>query len=853
MLLSSRTEMQKVIEAARSIQTPFMQQTVAKPAVIPPVATVQPIQDSKKDDSSSDSKSKDDKSKGSSRHRRRSRSRTRSRDRDRKDRDRSRDRSRDRRDRRRRDRSRSRDRRDKRRDRKDRSKSRERTRSKERDSRRSRDSKQRNKSIDRHDESNNSNHSNTNDSSKPSPWERNNIPRMPQNMNATNQNTPSPSLLGSYPGLIPNTLEEARRSLGILTGLQNQNTGLPPQNVALQTQKNVLQNQNTGLQPTQPGFLNLDNNGPLQRNNMMRRDWPMDNKNQSMQDSRSSMLMSDKPSLGAMFQQLQRPMLGQKDMNFGNNQRPMSNLFQGNMGPRVPFNQDMGGMNFNRPFMNRPGLSEMMQASRNSPDYTLKNDNQNVSPYKRDYRNQNEDKVDSDSSECCIQLRPYWGGYGDLRRFFQGLYISNTGIKVARESNGKRNGVIYIKFVRSESRPIALSKTGMSFKGYNVEITPLSNEDFDEHGPKNEIESDGEKEIQPIKKPPFTCLVVEDIPTFAKEHDMLKMFSDYSLLGIDIQSKNRRRNAYIQFNKEEDAEKALDEVNKHILGGKQLTVRACPEKQLANPITEQRNDREEIQETEAAVKIDDDLTIHDDMEINERHQHDSATFDSDVILLTGMPPKTTDRDVIDFFSDIGLVPNRIHMVMNKFGPTGECYCEFSSPDEAISALDKNGMPLGSGIVTVEPFPRREMELNLGMNQNTLPPNQFLNRFAGRLGPRSMGPMGMHPRAPFMPNRMMGHPPMNRNEGMMPHDPNILPPGCVLAMENVPYKAGIDEILDFFCNYEINHQSVMRRYNDNGTPTGDARVVFNSPAEAREAFEDCKFKKIRERKIYLKIM
>lgn len=838
--------MQKVIEAARNIVTPFaIQPPVVKPAVVPPVAAVQPIQESKKEDiSSTDTKVKDEKTKHSNRHRRRSRTRSRSRDRDRKDRDRSRDRSRDRRDRRRRDRSRSRDRRDKRRDRKDRSKSRERTRSKERDSRKSRENKSRNRSVERIEDSNNSNHSSTNEAPKINPWERNNIPRMPPPMSNTNQNNQNNTgLLGNFPGIMNNPLDEARRSLSILAGL-NQNQ--------------PLQNQNPNMQPGGPNLLGLDNNNPLQRNTMLRRDWQMDNKNPSLKDPRSSMMMSDKTSLSAMFQQLQRPILGQKDMPFGNNQRQMPNMFQSNIGQRGSFNPEMSNMNFNRPFMNRPGMGEMIQPSRNSPDYTLKRDIPNENQFKRDYRNKNDE---SDNGECCIQLRPYWGGYGDLRRFFHGLFISNTGIKFIRENNGKRNGLVYIKFVRSDSKPIALSKNGLQLKAYNVDISQLSNEEFDNYGEKKENDSDEEKEIHnenttKVKKP-FTCLVVEDIPSFAKEHDMLKMFSDYSLLGIDIQSKNRRRHAYIQFNKEEDAEKALEENNKHILVGKQLIVRACPERQFINTVEdeEENNAPEKPDVIEGPIEIEDDLIIKDDMEICEIPDSEGDNFDTDVVLLSGLPPKTTERDIYDFFSDIGLVPSRIHTIMNKFGPTSECFCEFSSPDEAIAALDKNGLPLGSGIINVEPIPRNVMERKLGMNDN-YPPfmNQLnlQNRFAGRLGPRPMGPMGMPLRPPFMPNRMMGPPGMNR-DGMVPHDPNLLPHGCVLSMENVPYKAGVDEILDFFNNFQVNHQSVMRRYNDNGTPTGDARVTFSSPTEARRAFEECKFKKIRDRTVYLKQM
>lgn len=81
---------------------------------------------------------------------------------------------------------------------------------------------------------------------------------------------------------------------------------------------------------------------------------------------------------------------------------------------------------------------------------------------------------------------------------------------------------------------------------YGVELLPLTNKGFDNNGPKNGNDSCGDNEATP--KQPLTYVVVEDIPAFAKEHDMFKMFPDYSHLGSDIRSKNRGRNAYIQFN-----------------------------------------------------------------------------------------------------------------------------------------------------------------------------------------------------------------------------------------------------------------------------------------------------------------
>lgn len=793
LLLSSRTEMQKVIEAARNKQTPFA--TAGSQPVIPAA------QD-KKDDNRD--KSKDDSRRDSKDRRRRSRSRTRSRERER------RDRSRDRRDRRRRDRSRSRDRRDRRRDR--RSKSRERTRSRERDARRSRD-KRRDSREERNDVVNNGNNKDMNEQSKPSLWERNQHPQIPpQNVTAN-----TPSLLGNYPGPNVSPLEDARRSLGIVTGLHSILTG-------------------------QSSLLNLPNqlNNGLPREDIMKRDnWQGNKRFQDRNPVQDKIVIDGFPQNQNRGLNVEPPNVPK--MNFVYNPRPP--MFHNNMGMRMPFNPEMGNMN--RPFMNRPGPitpNENMPQNRNDFHFNKNEIKEDSERFPRERR------MDG-KMESCVQLRPYFGGYAEIRRFFNGLHISNTGIKFTTDCNGRRTGLCYIRFVRPQHRPLALRHNGGMLRGVNVEVAPITDEEFDNYGvQKRDDENDDddviiEREDSAGKQLPFTCIVVEDLPSFAKEHDILKMFSDYSLLGINIESQNRRRMAYVQFTKEEDAAKALEDKNKHFLGAKPISVCPSYENKFADIIGPPKEQPQEIEiEKPECIEIKDD-----DNEEPEQYNENAASFDTDVVLLTGLPFKTTDRDVIDFFSDIGLVPIKIHMSINKFGPTGECYCEFGSPSEAVAALDKNGMPLGSGVVNVEPFPRRDMERNLNSGRPhplQHPPHLPNQRFLGRLGPRP-GLIGMSPRMGMRPPN-----PMNRYDG--PLD-NIGPPGCVLAMENVPFKAGVEEILDFFENFNVGTQNVLRRYNDNGNATGDARVTFGSPAEAHRAFEECRYKKIRDRTIFLRIL
>lgn len=100
---------------------------------------------------------------------------------------------------------------------------------------------------------------------------------------------------------------------------------------------------------------------------------------------------------------------------------------------------------------------------------------------------------------------------------------------------------------------------------------------------------------------------------------------------------------------------------------------------------------------------------------------------------------------------------------------------------------------------------------------------------------------------------MGGPrlPMRRFQKPLPSQQHMQdPPGCTVLMENVPYKAGLDEILEFFEGFDIRTDNVLRRFNDNGTPSGEAKVYFNSPEEALQAVQQKRGHKIRDRTIYL---
>uniref|UniRef100_A0A131Z243 RNA-binding protein n=1 Tax=Rhipicephalus appendiculatus TaxID=34631 RepID=A0A131Z243_RHIAP len=66
--------------------------------------------------------------------------------------------------------------------------------------------------------------------------------------------------------------------------------------------------------------------------------------------------------------------------------------------------------------------------------------------------------------------------------------------------------------------------------------------------------------------------------------------------------------------------------------------------------------------------------------------------------------------------------------------------------------------------------------------------------------------------------------------------NFGKPRCVITATNIPFRAGAEDIINFFQGFELTKEDVMRRFSDRGDVTGDARIAFRTPRDAQEAFE-----------------
>jgi RNA recognition motif-containing protein len=259
---------------------------------------------------------------------------------------------------------------------------------------------------------------------------------------------------------------------------------------------------------------------------------------------------------------------------------------------------------------------------------------------------------------------------------------------------------------------------------------------------------------------------------------------------------------------------------------------------------------------------------------------------SNCVYVHGLPTSVTNTDITQFFADTSVLPDKIHIMLSKFGrPTGESYCEFSSVQQAHTALIKDQCYMGPNLVHVSPINRSDMiqAITKPMQQHNNhhqdmswgPGGGGGNRGGGprqhnmMSGPRqqhqgpqsSYGGSGGHNGGygggrpqPYMNNaRGGGYTPRIRGPGPNTGPDGFGQPGCVVALDNVPYCADVQEIVDFFSGFELNSQNVIRRFNDFGKPTGEARVNLRNPQEAMRAVRVLQNKPIFNRPVRLTLL
>ena len=768
--------------------------------------------------------------------------------------------------------------------------------------------------------------------------------------------------------------------------------------------------------------------------------------------------------------------------------------------------------------------------------------------------------VNMADSRCCIRVENIDRSchYSAIRKFFGGLHIPNDGIKMLNDQMGNRRGEAVVRFARPDYTVVAVQKDNTTFNGSNVTVKPITdieynnevdsyrpprrtynnagNNDFnkrsidnrdnrdnrdsdrsynrnndrfnrrdrnerddrskherrrpsrfnrssdeddnDNYDNQNETSekkcSDSQDEDDDVMiisdsndQESFTALMIEDLPPLTNEQDIIKIFSDFPLVHIQLTKVHKNFHAFVKFHNKEDAEAALQTKSNHRIGYKVVYVSKCsneayekamkefnfePTEEDVNKIddtnkataskdgenqstdttekqhgentgdvakkesesesvqvpnnnfvapnnnsnipslielnfnnfdinsamsssvgsgyqnTNSSDPRMRRQQTNSQPSKNNPFARQNDPRIANKENDDDdddMPDESNFIFVGNMEYKTNKKDVLDWFSEVGLVPINVHFIKDNRGrPAGECYCEFSNAAEATRALSKNRYKLKSRVIRIhiadpehvqnflgeqddddndedesiesgskndvskksddnqsnskndddmddqnsdddnadnsdkDNSSRNEDNFNSNFNMGNMdmigPNNRNIggnifhrNDLGGRGGPFGMNDNnggnfnsrrnGQGRLNNMKNNRGMGMGNMgrgrggggygsNQNFGNMDNCPSMNninnnmggnggrnTMGCVISLRNVPFAANAIDILDFFSGFQLTPDDVIRRFRDDGSPTGDARVCFQSPMEARQAVEQYHNARMMNRNILLCIL
>ncbi|XP_014361150.2 RNA-binding protein 12 [Papilio machaon] len=595
---------------------------------------------------------------------------------------------------------------------------------------------------------------------------------------------------------------------------------------------------------------------------------------------------------------------------------------------------------------------------------------------------------------CCVAIRsaPNHTSYGDVRRFFPYL-IDKHGIKMINDNTGRRTGNIYVKFCDPRSKQLALQRRTNELKGAIVDVEDLDDGTYesavDSFLPYRDENDDEDVSLVISDRRPaspqrasYSVLRLADLPHFVKEHDIMKAFSDFSLLSITLNDcrMSRSKIAYVQFVKPEDARLAYERKDMYMFGRRQPVITTVSDEEYEKVKPEQGDKAPEVAEPpEEASAPRDPRQRRQPVDSPRPHgapllqaqppvqffpnapfvpqQNFGAPFPGaaqfggfpnavamdpraaaagwanrpgfpnsndqiphvaqknprvvstdmdeqplDCVLMKGLPTEATDRTIVTFLSDTGAVPARIHLMLDPSGvPSGDCFCEFRSVQEARLAATKHGQDLDGCRVTVDLVSRKVVKEALegpkpGDGLMPTPVQQpfydhprggygqrpyrgrggfdrggyerggfrggferggyrgrahWAERGGGRGFERGRGRGFGRGRGGFMENGVREPP--GEPEESDPALEGFGAPGCVLSMENVPFRASVEDILAFFGDFELTQDDVIRRYNERGQPTGDARVAFRSPHDAQRALAALHLHTIHDRRISLTLL
>lgn len=316
----------------------------------------------------------------------------------------------------------------------------------------------------------------------------------------------------------------------------------------------------------------------------------------------------------------------------------------------------------------------------------------------------------------CVEIRniPISSSYRAIREFFRGIYVPKTGIKLLTDEQGMKIDVAVLQFSSPRDAQMAISYSGRYIFDKKIEVTLIPESKY-----KNAIDMYQMRNFPEGRAPPLlpdtTCMFLSGLPPGCSEHDVAQIFGQFKIDDIVMERNGDTRETigqgFIRLSSPEEVHHALTQMPGMNVGGGFLQLELCPPDAMAmacrqNEILKENENRNQ-QGPEMSQEV---IEIPDDKDQDKLNgdeplpQATPVTADllTDSVVVKGVPKDTTEANVRDFFSDEGLVPERVHFSDDPEDESlRQVYVMFPKIEDARKAVGKSQQQLGKVKVEIE--------------------------------------------------------------------------------------------------------------------------------------------------------
>lgn len=236
-----------------------------------------------------------------------------------------------------------------------------------------------------------------------------------------------------------------------------------------------------------------------------------------------------------------------------------------------------------------------------------------------------------------------------------------------------------------------------------------------------------------------------------------------------------------------------------------------------------------------------------DLPRNQQLPNEPILRETFCISIQGLPSTVTNRDLTSYFMEINAPPFAIHIMLKPNGyNAGEAFVEFLNAEHQMRALRRNGETLGNHRINIKVVSCEFMRSIVGLPQSFPPEDTNMPRPLLEMGDRSREKSMRGNREDYRRLKEEGR----KSNGSRSGDP--FADSCnVVVASNIPYRATNDDICVFFADFDIGLDCVMRKYNEKGQATADAKIAFRSAEDANRAVRLMHKKFLIGRQIFLR--